>query len=281
MDGESITGIYRDAGTVITWDAHTHQVRSKFQLPSKWFIGYFWGSAQSPDGKTILLGNVGSYSASAYDTLTGQKLKTYSKGKADNNIQSLAFSPDGSRIALGYCDSHVYILSYPEGEDLLTLTLPNDPCPVSVVFSRDGRYILVPGGLGKNELWLFDAHTGKPIRQFIGQTAQTWPNATLSNDGKYLVSTTLNSVTRLWEVESGREVFQLSWKNMYMVDISPDGNLAANATSGINKIVVWSTDIEQLKVDLCKAIPRDLTAEEQKQYGITDTRPACPVEGGK
>src|SRR5262249_53692709 len=143
-------------------------------------------------------------------------------------IRSLAFSPDGERLAVGLtspkadeggmAEARVYDL---KGKQL-TAFGAHRMWLNSVAFSPDGRLLVTTGwpDFPKDEKELrrsegdklmrplvkvWDAATGKLVRALEGHTNLT-NYAVFSPDGKRILTTSQDSTARVWDVQTGQEV---------------------------------------------------------------------------
>lgn len=116
--------------------------------------------------------------------------------------------------------------------------LPANPKPGvnSLVFSKDGKTLVVAGSDGK--IRLLDAATGTIQRTLSGHTNATYI-AVFSPDEKLLASSSRDLTARVWDVASGRELrkftgFRCAVKS---VAFSPDGRrVAASGNDGMIKL---------------------------------------------
>jgi WD40 repeat protein/transcriptional regulator with XRE-family HTH domain len=88
-----------------------------------------------------------------------------------------------------------------------------------VVFSPDGKYILTGSWDKTARLW--DAQTGREVRQFIGHTANIW-TAAFSPDGRYILTGSWDETSRLWDAKTGKEIHQFIGGNAAYF---PDGKV--------------------------------------------------------
>jgi RNA polymerase sigma factor (sigma-70 family) len=108
---------------------------------------------------------------------------------------------------------------------------------LGLAYSPDGKKIAaVGGGLG---FTLWDAATGKEVRQFPNRTA--FRGVAFSPDGK-LLATAGDGAGRLWDVASGKELRQMKAAGrMNAIAFAPDGKTLATAgRDGAARL--WDTD---------------------------------------
>jgi WD40 repeat protein/tRNA A-37 threonylcarbamoyl transferase component Bud32 len=191
---------------------------------------------------------------------------------------SVAFSPDGKRLALGSCDDNVRGLTKFVPLviwDLVTarqiFTLPNQRYGVlSVVFSPDGKRLAVAMGCTRKtfqtpKVKVLDTTTGREIFALRGHTSCIWSVA-FTPDGKRLVSTSGHrgenqegpsevkvldlttggenqegpSEVKFWDLTTGREVLTLRGHKgaVYGAAFSPDGRRLATASAD-KTVMIW------------------------------------------
>ena len=121
--------------------------------------------------------------------------------------------------------------------------LPPNPKPGvnSVVFSKDGKTLVVAGGDGK--IRLLDASSGTVKQTFTGHTNAIYI-AVFSPDEKLLASSSRDLTARIWDVASGRELhnftgFRCAVKS---VAFSPNGRIVA-ASGNDGMIKLWDPKI--------------------------------------
>jgi WD40 repeat protein len=144
-------------------------------------------------------------------------------------VTSLAWSPDGKRLASASKDRTVRVWDMGNGQEVLRCRGHNDNVN-AVAFSPDGKLIASAGGEPEVRLW--DAATGKDLRTLKGEA--TFINAiAFSNDGKYLAAACDDRAMRIWEVASGALKRNVQdYRSVVMsVAFSPDGAMLASVAA--------------------------------------------------
>jgi WD40 repeat protein len=209
-------------------------------------LGVTWAYsvALSADGRVALTGNDDQY-ARLWDVATGRQLrafrardKGYSVEGGENDILSVAISPDG-RHALtgGSFESQLWDMT--TGEQLRVLK----GTASSVVFSPNGRYVLTGSGANTARLW--DVVTGKLLRSFGRPTAGVYSVA-FSMDGRRILTGSTDKIARLWSATSGQLIrsFKGHADAVVSVAFSNDGRYIV--TGSFDKTAcVWDTSTGQ------------------------------------
>jgi WD40 repeat protein len=121
----------------------------------------------------------------------------------ENNIQSLAFSPDGKQLITGSYTRTLCFWDAASGKELRRLTIGSTGI-TSAQFSGDGKALAV--GSNDGSVRILDPVSGaerKTLRDPFAAYGTT--QVALSRDGKTLLATTQHSRNLLlWDVESGR-----------------------------------------------------------------------------
>jgi WD40 repeat protein len=166
----------------------------------------------------------------------------------NGNIRSIDVTPDGKTLAVG-CAKGLVVC---DREGTVSFEVPNlDQRMVDLAdddrlaffgrfslgrFSPDGKILAVVTSDQPDEIRLFDAKTGKDLRQI--PLAAKLVRLAFSPDGKQIAATERDSAVRLYEVDSGKRAWSqvVELKNPYenytsAVEFSPDGKtIAAGAT---------------------------------------------------
>jgi dipeptidyl aminopeptidase/acylaminoacyl peptidase len=168
-----------------------------------------------------------------WDAATGGELLTL-KGHT-NPVVSLAFSPDGRRLASASWDKTVRVWDAATGGELLTLK-GHTRALLGVAFSPDGTRLASAGGDGTVKVW--DAATGGELLTLKGHTGEV-SSVAFSPDGRRLASAGRDGTVKVWDAGSGQETLSLKahTAGVSSVAFSPDGlRLASASVDGTAKV---------------------------------------------
>jgi WD40 repeat protein/energy-coupling factor transporter ATP-binding protein EcfA2 len=143
-------------------------------------------------------------------------------------IYSVAFSPDGRRLATASFDKSAKIWDAETGKDLMTLT-GHEGWVWSVSFSPDGRRLATASMDKTVKIW--DAETGKELMTLRGHEGPVWSVA-FSPDGKRVATGSDDKTAKLWDAQTGKELMTLRGHEdkIESVAFSPDGRRLATGS---------------------------------------------------
>lgn len=120
----------------------------------------------------------------------------------DERLHEVSFSPDRKLLLLGGISPSTPILVWDveAGREVRRLDQAGRSF-TRTTFCPDGRQAVLGGG---DALVLVDAGTGTLVRRFEGADVKDCHRLAVSPDGKLLYTSGIGSVSRLWDVESGK-----------------------------------------------------------------------------
>lgn len=213
------------------------------------------GCSSSDDGTdgnkaTGTLGTASGGSASSESSTGTQASIQTTDGLVpiDDEVSSLAFSPDGTVLAVGMVGGQIQLW------DTTTRAKQADfpdasGTPQSMAFSPDGKTLAISVGRG---ISLWDV-AGRQVRSRLDGHADTVKAVEFSIDGTLLVSGSEDVTVRLWNPDSGETLHVLKGhqNEIHGVAISPDGSQIASCSgdflnSNPGEIMVWDTKTAEL-----------------------------------
>ncbi len=184
----------------------------------------------SPDGTSIISSGEDNV-IKVWDAITGKE--KYHRPTNFFGAFSINISPDGKQAVSG-SDKGVEIWDMSSGETIRTLTDSNFSADDTGFFSPNGKLIATYRSYNNGHVFIWDSESGKQISTitldfYISDMA-------FSYDNKYMITGSEDGSTRLWEIESGREVSRmLQQGRIYSIELSPKGDVFASA--GVDKII--------------------------------------------
>ncbi|KAF7339132.1 WD40 repeat-like protein [Mycena venus] len=173
------------------------------------------------------------------------RLQKLIRGHTDS-VRSVAYSPDGRRIASGSSDTTVCIWDSETGALLGQPLTGHTNLVLSVTFSPDGKRIA--SGSSDNTVRIWDSETGALLGQPLTGHIHKVFSVTFSPDGRWIVSGSSDDTVRIWDSETSSLLCQLAMghtDSVQSVAFSPDGR---QITSGSpNKTTcIWDSETDDL-----------------------------------
>jgi WD40 repeat protein/thiol-disulfide isomerase/thioredoxin len=238
--------------TIKLWDATTGELKRSLGEEKDTYIAAI---AFSADEKTVAISTskhvVTNQPTNPIRFETEVRVMDAQSWKLKHKIKSfasaLAFSPDGTRLALGgnsgFSDNAFMRLWDVQKQEMMGGTEGGGYRVHCLAFSIDGKQLATGDENGK--VRLFDGRTGTARRDFEGHGPlrsggeQCVTGVGFSPDGKTLVSGSQDKTLKLWDVETGKLLRNLEGNNspVSALAFSPDGKLFA--TAGSTDVLLW------------------------------------------
>jgi WD40 repeat protein len=117
-------------------------------------------------------------------------------------VSSVAFSPDGKRLASGSYDTTVRVWDAQSGQEVLSLKGHTDPV-WSVAFSPDGQRLASSSWDQTVKVW--DAQLGQEVRALKGEI-NGMTGVAFSPDGKRVIAASDRGEVRAWDAQTGQPI---------------------------------------------------------------------------
>lgn len=189
--------------------------------------------AFSPDGTTIVTGN-GNGTIQAWDVATGESLTTLMGHTG--SIAALAFSADGKILASASDsqDASIRLWDISAEEHLFTLTGGHEQPVGMLAFSSDGKILASASHGDETSIQLWDTSSKKNLFT-LTEHEQRVSVLKFSPDGKVLASAGKGGTVRLWNSETGKQMYALAQLGLTHTDTQL--LTASRRTAWINKLV--------------------------------------------
>jgi eukaryotic-like serine/threonine-protein kinase len=208
-------------GAVKLWDADTGREARTFRAagPGVYRVAF------SPTGEHVACCGMPE-SVTVWEAAGGREVFTV-KGRREEPLYCLAFSPDGRSLAWEGAVGWVTVLDLRTKETVRVLRAHQSGL-LGLAFSPDGRRLATASMDRSVKLW--DLDTGREVWAFRGHTASVECVA-FSPDGRRLASASHDNTVRLWDTAGGQEVLTLHGHGQLVesVAFSPDGRYLASA----------------------------------------------------
>jgi WD40 repeat protein len=192
--------------------------------------------AYSPDGRYLATASMDALfqgEVKLWDAATGKEAQPL-RGFGVS-ARSLAFSPDGTRLAAGCLNNTVTLWDVTTGNSIGTLK-GHDSWVLSVAYSPDGKHLATASQDGTTRVW--DVSTGAEVLRFQGHGAPVQCLA-YSPDGRRLASWGMDFDVRVWDAATGREQRRLTGHNgrVFHLHFHKDGRYLVSA--GADGMRIW------------------------------------------
>ena len=164
--------------------------------------------------------------------------------QTDDRVVHLQFSPDGSVLGAASANA-VHLWSLPQGQRIGTLPHPSQVN--ALAFDVSGRFLATGCGdySGKASFaCVFDLQTGQPVLQF--PHPDMVKTVAWNPDERHLTSGGADGFLRIWDLRSGRAVYQLKVTSQIdCLAYSPKGDLLACAGMFDSAVLIYPAGFNQ------------------------------------
>lgn len=228
-DGDMLASKSKE-GTIKIWNPITRQPLSTINTNTGGDIVF------SPDGRLLASGDEKGKVVNLWNPNTGKVIKTIKEHKGE--VSSLAFSPNGTELAIGTHNDKIYLWNYDTDELLRILGTQK---PSSLSFNADGSS-LANRVIGDRQVKVWNTNTGEFLYTFEPAVELVFDIA-FSPDGHILASAGWGGID-LWDTNTGellRSFPRQSGRFIICVAFSPDGRVLAGGRDD-KKIDLWDVD---------------------------------------
>ena len=171
-----------------------------------------------------------------HDALLESQSRLTLRGHKDS-VWSVAWSPDGTKLATASADHTAKVWNASTGRELLTLRGHQDSVR-SVAWSPDGSKLATASADHTAKVW--NASTGRELNTLLGHRNSVM-SVVFSPDGTKLVTASLDRTARVWDASTGRELKDLLGHEggVWSAAWSPDGSQIATASWDDHTVKVW------------------------------------------
>lgn len=187
-----------------------------------------------------------------------------------SRVWSVAWSPDGQRLATGSHDGTARVWDISNRKDLLVLGRYRGPPVASVAWGPDGKRLATGAWDGTAKIW--DAISGQELVTLRGTAP--FSSVAWSPDGKRLATGGAGGTATVWDAGSGQALLRLTGHRaiVSVVAWSPDGTrLATGGHDNTAKIWDATTGKEMLSVTLEYGVDTVAWSPDGKRLAIGDS----------
>lgn len=248
--GERLPDEQGGIAPVFIWNSRTGE---RLQTLSRESL-YLFSAVFSPNGRYLAASGDDrderrGYSVEIWDLATGSPSFHTEAFPGEDDVYSLAYSPDGRHLVGGAADGKILVWDAATGKTNSILGQHIGPV-FDLTFSPDGRHLASATQTGQAKLWdgtrLDVLQTNAfELGTVVGEISDT---LAFSPDSRHLAVATDDQVATVWDVEHRTNVASLrsdSFHGFRALAFSPDGRWIASGGSD-SKVKLWDASTGDL-----------------------------------
>jgi len=195
-------------------------------------------------------GNLLASGEAIWDLNSLQEIHTLQRGS--RYPAHVAFSPDGSTLALGLFDQQITLWDTISGQPVSSMERQEENRTKKLQISPDGKYLAA--GVIDGSVRVFDIESGEIIQILKYGPETDIHDLVYSPDGNYLATGGRVPAVVLWSTDRGEiiKTFRLT-DNMISIAFSADGTILASTGGFEEAVLLW--DVESGK--LLNSLPHE------------------------
>ncbi|KAH7923256.1 WD40 repeat-like protein [Leucogyrophana mollusca] len=218
-------------GGLVVWDALTRKVVHEIKGGSVYRLAY------SPNGRWIATAPMDDERViRLWDADSGRPGRELLK--CNGEVLCVAFSPDGSRVAVGLEYGSFQVIDVSTGESVVGPIKGHTQLVRSVVYSPDGRLLVTASDDSSIRVW--DSKTGIEVgKPMLGHDVTC---ISITADGRRIASAGNDKTVRVWDLETRLQVGHSFHTDglVWSVAFSPDDRYVISGNN--NDVCLWDTE---------------------------------------
>ncbi len=233
-DGRLVAVPFVSRCEILLWDVASAQARWKLPLPGACRRILLF----SPDSKRLIALSRGQMIL--FDTQSGREMSRFNvQSWQPDKLQTIAFHPDGKRIATVGLDFQVHLYDVFTGKEVQTIERPNKDEKIgSISYSPTGRYLVLgtsPTKVGFTQIVIQDTQTQHDV---LRVEAISLPS--FSPNEQYLVVPKDREI-RILDTQKWEERAAFKVQTVDVVAFAP--NSERFVTAGLDSVKIWDVSV--------------------------------------